>query len=750
MTTLRQEAIRRYIADNYPNSQIVAYDDADSGLTFYTEEALADLRTDWFPLSCHKDADTGRMVFGGRSNVAHTYTEGETGAGKTTRFVMQSIRALSDMASKPSFLVVDIHGEIVENLYTHLRQQGYEVRILNCDDPAHSDTFNPFQCLIRSCLDTGSLSNEGYNMIRKLAELMQPVNSTQDPIWDQGARSYTNGAILDKFEDLMAGQIPAECITLYNIIENHYWLRGKLGGFGSGLRSIEHYGKKPQSALSVQKMMSVTDNAEKTRASYFGVVENHYDAFGQPSLYQLSSNSTVDIEQFLEQPTAIIIQSGNTNVGDHLISLMVNEIYSAVVRKGRALAGKKLPRPIHCFLDEFANCNIAAGDEFIKMLTTSRKFGMHWHLLLQCDAQLDRKYDKNIARIIRANCTEIFMGSQDYETMQRFARSCGQKTVESLESMILQQMPALEVTDLMTVDRLNLMQEGVMYIKSSRYPLLRSYVEAFYNCEEYQCVTNIDEVYPHNDFDYTQTVFYPTDIPQDMQMEEYMLLQYLHEYGPTHVVALEAVLPKTAVRPALRKLQRQEYVVVEDNMVRLTMKEGTYRLMKRPEEELTESDGVTDGASEDHNTPVMPELVDPLDASIAGLDLVSYDDYFVLPIALPDMTTQLVQLNMVPEDMVQLLCRYASERSLGNGRSTPESTDRRMVFEILEAFIGSNEFYSKQEWVDAFEEQLKKLRRLTLFSPRGIRLFEDSLRELRDELTLGNILEIRKIIRGSE
>ena len=185
-------------------------------------------------------------------------------------------------------------------------------------------------------------------------------------------------------------------------------------------------------------MMSVTNNAEKTKASYFGVVENHYDAFGQPSMYQLSSSSTIDVVDFIERPTAIIIQSGNTRVGDDLISLMVNDIYTTVVRMGKLSATKMLKRKIHCFLDEFANSNIADGADFIKMLTTSRKFGMYWHMLLQCDAQLETKFNPTTARIIRANCTELFMGSQDYDTIVRFARSCGQKTVESLESVISQ------------------------------------------------------------------------------------------------------------------------------------------------------------------------------------------------------------------------------------------------------------------------------------------------------------------------
>jgi hypothetical protein len=512
MHSIKDAVTQSFIRENHPAARLVSWDDPDSGLKFYTAEQLQTLQADWFPLCCYQDATSKKVVYGGRSGIVHTYTEGETGAGKTSRFAMQSIRALSCLQEKPSFVVVDIHGELAENLYPHLQANGYAVKVLNCDDPERSDTYNPFQPLVERCLESGSIDNEVIKGIRKIAEIMQPVTSRDDPIWEQGARSYTNGCILDKFEDLLAGQIPRESITLYNIIENHYWLRRQICGHVGDLLSIEHYRSKGSGALSMQKMMAVTNNSEKTRSSYFGVIENHYDSFGQPSLYQLSSNSTIDIDDFMERPTAIFIQSGSTRIGDDLVSLLVNEIYTATVIRGRTTARKMLPRKIHCFLDEFANSNIAPGQEFIKMLTTSRKFGMFWHLFVQCDAQLDNKYDAATARIIRANCTEIFMGSNEYETLVRFARSCGQKTVESLGSLVHSGVPTLETVDLITADKLSLTPHGQVYIKSARHPLLLSYIEAFYRCEEFVPVEDIRSVYPKNTFHYQKTAFFPDEI----------------------------------------------------------------------------------------------------------------------------------------------------------------------------------------------------------------------------------------------
>lgn len=741
MSTLREQIIQQHIQQNMPNSKIVSHRAPNSGLDFYTETQLQELDADWFPLSCEIDPTTGKLLFGGRSKITHTYTEGETGAGKTTRFTIQSIRALSSMKRSPSFVIVDIHGEIIESLYAHLRSHGYTVRILNCDDPSRSDCYNPFAGLVRQCLETGELDNEGYNRIRRIAEIIQPINSTQDPIWDQGARAYTNGAILDKFEDLIAGKIPPQCITLYNIIENHYWLRNELNkGYGSAdLLSLDHYKHKGSGSLSVQKMMAVTNNAEKTRASYCGVVENHYDVFGQPSMYQLSSANTIDVEEFIENPTAIIIQSGNTSVGDDLIALLMNEIYSTVVRKGKQTPGKMLPRRIHCFLDEFANTNIADGPDFIKMLTTSRKFGMHWHMILQCDAQLDRKYDTNIARIIRANCTELFMGSQDYDTMLRFARSCGQKTVESLDSVISQRLPSLETVDLMTTDRLNLTEEGHIYIKSSRYPLLHTYFEAFYNCDDYEITSDMDAIYPVNDFDYRQTRFFPCDIPEEVSDLNFSILHYLHEYHTCTESELRTAFRWPDLSRRLDSLLRSDCIRKEDGVFTLKLTELQYQLLAGQSHELEPEPVIVPEAEtvvleSDNHTP---------NRWVAALERHYAQRIIIVDVALIDRFTCL------PEFFKAALRCLGTSTPISNEDDFPDSPNV-IKFEILEAFIGQHNFTTKKKWVDCLRKEVSSLKRLCWLPAELYAPFDNAIQEMDSELTLSNIREIRRIIHGSD
>ena len=765
MNTYREQKINGYIDENYPNAKIVNYLDDDSDLVYYSDEGLPLIDGDWFPLCCYRDKK-GKLVYGGREKIVHTYTEGETGAGKTTRFVMQSIRALSSTKGKPSFVIVDIHGEIIENLYSHLKEMGYDIKILNCDNAARSDTYNPFGEIARDCLEKRSVTTDAQNNIRRISEIIQPLEDCNDPIWYQGAMSYTNGCILDKFEDLISGDIPMSCMTLYNIIQNHYWLRNELtGNYGSGsLFNIEQYKRKQIGCLSTQKMMSVTDNADKTRASYFGVVENHYDTFGQPTLYALSSNSTINIRDFINKPTVIVIQSGNTKIGDDLVALMMNDIYTTVVRMGKASPTKLLPRKIHCFLDEFANCNIADGPEYIKMLTTSRKFGMYWHMILQCDAQLDRKFDANIGRIIRANSTEIFMGSQNYETEVRFAKSCGQKTVESLESKITQQTPSLVVVDLMTPEKLDLTEEGCIYVKTNRHHLLKSYFEAFYNCPEFKRADSMDEIYPHNTFDYTKTCFYPNDIPPAVTSEEYDVLKYIMSNQVTLRALIAHFKAKVSnIRDILNRLGEVDAIEVSDSgevssrlsenqMVLLQYKLDNNCMgeLAKPKKKAERSANPFDFDSRPRKPAKPPKWKNPIIPDISSLaeDLKKHIAENNIKIDMGELSG----LTCIPETVLAFLKECSEADNIDDVICVIDfpAKKQNLKFDTIETFIRNNDFKDKDGWICNIVQEFITIKDTGYFPQSMLDAFEDAAGEIQNELTLGNIREIKKIVSGND
>ncbi len=757
MKTIKQRAVQQHIEAYYPHARITSYKDAESGLKFYTKEELAQLEEDWFPLACEQDAQSGLIRYGGRAGVVHTYVEGFTGAGKTTRYVMQCIRALSSTKSKPSFLIVDIHGEILPNIYGHLSDMGYRIKVLNCRNADRSDTYNP---LLQMGIEAKSGRELRYDNISRIAAVLQPDTISHDPIWDQGARAYFAGVVADKLEDVQNCDLPLSCLTLYNVVENHFWLREQVENNNRSLNTIPHYRSKGPTCYSVQKMTGVLHSPDRTRASYMGVGESKLDLVAQPLLYKLSSGTSIDVEECVEQPTAIVVQSANHMVGDALVSLLVNDIYDEMDRRFKENGFDPKSRRMHCFLDEFANCRIAGEEMFIRMLTTSRKMGMYWHLLVQSDAQLKGRFSEAGGETIRSNTTEIFMGSMDYQTQLRFSKACGQTTVEALSSHMGAYAPSLCVVDVMNVDRLNCVSPGTVFIRSEGRPIMQSYYEAFYRCPDFSRACDPDEIYPHNRFlQYKETRFTPDDIPPYITRDRYKILHALDD-GP---LSVEELVERTGSEAEVTKMLRsRDLIRKEDGLVGYAVTPLQLQVLYDREQQLPggESEQARDQQEQrvasaesvfDFDAPVPPEdhAVSMARELMGQVHVDALREHLKSSRENIDFEV-LKTLTLLPSELVEvyrMLWEDPDAEYYGQDVSA-DAANRVLKFEIIEAFITHNDFQTKEEWDSAIENEVEAAIKARLF-PSVIRIaLRKACHEVQGELTLGNIREIRRIING--
>ena len=723
MNGLRSNVIESHKEKYLNNSSIDMYNDKDKNrLVFYTLDELRGIKSDWFPLCCYINEDD-RLIFGGNEKVLHTYIEGETGCGKTTRIIMQSLRALATMKNKHSFIVVDPFGEIYENSYSYLKDLGYNMRVLNCDNPHKSDTYNPLYLLAKDTYDNQRISIETHNQLKQIALTIEPINYSSDPSWSQGACGYFNGVMLDMFEELADRKIEPHQVNLYNVIQRHFCIREKVSStYERNIRVIPYFAKKDRSSLSIQKIVSVTNNAEKTRDSYFGVLENNLDKFNEMGMFKLSSNSTINVNELIEKPTVIFVQSGTSTVGDALVSLLVNDTYNAVVRYGKNHKNKKLPRNIHCFLDEFANCDFGEGKDFIKMLTTSRKFGMYWHMYLQCDAQLDKKFSSvEIGNIIRANSTEIFMGSQDYKTIERFSVSCGERAVESLNSRLFQKEMSFENVRLINIDKLQKIPEGHVYIKVNKENILYSYYEAFYKCKEFNG-NNLDlfEMYPNNDFDYKTTLCVPIDIEDVEEPEEDEKEKFENMFSDFLKDRLKWVTTKSGLNILAVDYSHDELdMILSSNYVSNCYYNETdlkiyYEVKEKEEEDEYQ-----------RHTKILDEFIRE---KINELGIKEYLD-------------SLNEFTCMPNCLI--------ERHMYLNNESYIETGTILKFNIIETYIKNNDFKDERNFHKDIEKEVKKIKDLNLVPEIILESFENAKKEI-NELSLENYKEIKKIILKDE
>lgn len=148
--------------------------------------------------------------------------------------------------------------------------------------------------------------------------------------------------------------------------------------------------------------------------------------------------------------------------------------------------------PFYFMLDEFGN--FPALRDFDTTISACAGRNIYFTLVIQSYAQLNNVYGKDVAEIILDNLNvKIFLGSNNYDTLQQFSRECGEMTrisplsaLNGSGSEIEHYDYELETIPLITRSRLSCFEpgEGVVLEANCDHVLL-SRLERYYLCPEF-------------------------------------------------------------------------------------------------------------------------------------------------------------------------------------------------------------------------------------------------------------------------
>lgn len=106
--------------------------------------------------------------------------------------------------------------------------------------------------------------------------------------------------------------------------------------------------------------------------------------------------------------------------------MLVNQQYELLVDYAKE-HGNRLPIRVNFFLDEFGN--FTPISDIQAKLTVARGYGIRFNLFIQDMAQLEDKYDKNVANIIMGNCTVwVYLAAAGKETNELISSKLGKYT----------------------------------------------------------------------------------------------------------------------------------------------------------------------------------------------------------------------------------------------------------------------------------------------------------------------------------
>lgn len=309
-----------------------------------------------------------------------------------------------------SYVFTDPKGELYDITAGYLRQNGYDIKVLNLVHPQYSDGYNPLMH-ISSELDVDVIAN---TVVKG-----QKTEGGSDPYWDDMAEMLLKALIY-----YLIATRPEEEQNLASCAE---LVRAASNNGGSNLLT-ELMNQLPYDHPARMYYKSIEIAPEKTYGSILSSLQSKLGKFDSKEIAELTSTDTINFEDIGNKKTALYVISSDTHTAyDFLLTIffsqMIQQLYDFADKNGGQLV-----IPTYFILDEFAN--IGKIPDFDKKISTSRSRKISFSVILQNLDQLEAVYEKSYETII-GNCdTHIFLGSNSQKTVEYFSKALGEKTIE--------------------------------------------------------------------------------------------------------------------------------------------------------------------------------------------------------------------------------------------------------------------------------------------------------------------------------
>ena len=330
---------------------------------------------------------------------------GGSGAGKSASFVIPN--ALQMLGS---YVFTDPKGELYDRTAGFFKKNGYDVHVINLQDPRYSDGYNPLSH-IRGTLDVDTI-------VKIVSNKEGGEKKSSDPFWDQTSEALLKAVIYY----ILLNRPPEEhsfasCLALL-----------RLGGENDGEELKNLFMDLPFENPARRAFETIRLGSDKTFANILVSLAAKLDAFDSEEITAMTSTNTIEFKDLVEKKSVLYLITPATNdtynfLMNIFFSQMLDRLYEYADSKGGSL-----PTPLFLILDEFAN--IGRIPRFEQILSTCRSYRINISIILQSIDQLIAIYDEKVTENIMANCsTHLFLGSNAQKTLETFSKQLGEKTI---------------------------------------------------------------------------------------------------------------------------------------------------------------------------------------------------------------------------------------------------------------------------------------------------------------------------------
>lgn len=357
----------------------------------------------------------------------HVLLDGSTGSGKTRFCLIPTIDLLTygDGAngSEPvSIAVTDVKNELIEITGPELERRGYDVLLLDTQNPYRGHRFNPMSLVVKLAEKGDSQGAE--QAADAIAMALFPEERGQGSShWTESARSGCSALIL-----LVAcsEECPAGAKHLATVSE--VLCRGTEGEGADPTAPLKALLRQlPDGHPARSRASQLLSSGGNELRSIISTMKVRLRIFSSAPVAWMTSGDDIDPERALTEKTAVflhVLESGSPY--NAICTIFVTQLITSIFSIGDRSGGRL--RPITFVGDEW--CAMDRVDPLVKLLTLGRSYGAFWIGAVQSLSLLGEKYGERSGRpAILSNCgVKVAMKLGDADDRHFFSELVGKTT----------------------------------------------------------------------------------------------------------------------------------------------------------------------------------------------------------------------------------------------------------------------------------------------------------------------------------
>ena len=342
---------------------------------------------------------------------------GGSGAGKSRTYAIPNI-----MQCNCSMVITDPKAELLRKTGGVLERNGYEVLVFDLINPETSWCYNPF-AYVRDDKDVLKLIN---NLIRNTT----PKGAqSSDPFWEKSETALLQALML-----YLLHEAPPEEQNFPMIMEmlGSAQVKEDDEDYQSPLDILfERLEMRDPESIAVKQYAIYKQAAGKTAKSILISVGVRLAAFNLKQIANLTCTDELDLYSIGEKKVALFccIPDADTSM-NYLVGMIYTQLIQTLYRQADRVHKGRLPVPVHCLMDEYANISLPK-DTFLSALATMRSRAIFCSIIVQNMAQLKAMYKDDWESLVGLCDEFLYLGGTEKETHKYVSELLGKETIST-------------------------------------------------------------------------------------------------------------------------------------------------------------------------------------------------------------------------------------------------------------------------------------------------------------------------------